>query len=93
MRGDPIPRDGAIASVWKKKLAQYETLNVSRDGGLMWIAFNRPKVLNAFNLAQWQDLKAALDDAEIEIPFPYVTHTFKETVPVSHLGDTSHPTP
>jgi len=38
-------------------------------------------------------IKAALDDAEIEIPFPYVTHTFKETVPVSHLGDTSHPTP
>ncbi|MEE8230646.1 MAG: mechanosensitive ion channel family protein, partial [Qipengyuania citrea] len=31
-------------------------------------------------------IKAALDDAEIEIPFPYVTHTFKETVPVSHLG-------
>ena len=38
-------------------------------------------------------IKAALDDAEIEIPFPYVTHTFKETVPVSHLGDTSRSTP
>ena len=27
-------------------------------------------------------IKQALDDAEIEIPFPYVTHTFKEQVPV-----------
>ncbi|MCA0890468.1 mechanosensitive ion channel family protein [Qipengyuania flava] len=38
-------------------------------------------------------IKAALDEAGIEIPFPYVTHTFKETVPVSHLGDTSRSTP
>ncbi len=30
-------------------------------------------------------IKAALDEAGIEIPFPYVTHTFKETVPVSQL--------
>ncbi|QVM82820.1 mechanosensitive ion channel family protein [Novosphingobium decolorationis] len=27
-------------------------------------------------------IKKALDDAEIEIPFPYVTHTFKEALPV-----------
>ncbi|KWV96060.1 mechanosensitive ion channel family protein [Erythrobacter sp. AP23] len=38
-------------------------------------------------------IKAALDEAGIEIPFPYVTHTFKETVPVSQLGDTSRKTP
>ena len=38
-------------------------------------------------------IKAALDDAGIEIPFPYVTHTFKETVPVSQLGDTTQKTP
>ena len=38
-------------------------------------------------------IKAALDDAGIEIPFPYVTHTFKETVPVSQLGDSRKPTP
>ncbi|MBX7457411.1 mechanosensitive ion channel family protein [Qipengyuania sp. 1NDH17] len=38
-------------------------------------------------------IKAALDDAGIEIPFPYVTHTFKETVPVSRLGDSSKRTP
>ncbi|MBT5193060.1 MAG: enoyl-CoA hydratase/isomerase family protein, partial [Rhodospirillaceae bacterium] len=42
---------------------QYETLSISRTDGLMWIAFNRPQVLNAFNLAQWRDLKAVLDSA------------------------------
>lgn len=29
-------------------------------------------------------IKKALDDAGIEIPFPYVTHTFKEVVPVEN---------
>ncbi|MDG6078213.1 mechanosensitive ion channel family protein [Erythrobacter litoralis] len=38
-------------------------------------------------------IKAALDDAGIEIPFPYVTHTFKETVPVSQIGQQNKPTP
>ena len=38
-------------------------------------------------------IKAGLDEAGIEIPFPYVTHTFKETVPVSQLGDTRRKTP
>lgn len=38
-------------------------------------------------------IKSALDEAHIEIPFPYITHTFKETVPVSQLGDTRKKTP
>ncbi len=38
-------------------------------------------------------VKSALDESGIEIPFPYVTHTFKETVPVSQLGTTSKKTP
>lgn len=38
-------------------------------------------------------IKAGLDEAGIEIPFPYVTHTFKETVPVSRLGESRKPTP
>jgi len=44
-------------------LTQYETLNVSQEDGLLWITLNRPQVLNAFNLAQWRDVKAALDCA------------------------------
>ncbi len=42
-------------------MEQYETINVSQADGLMWISLNRPKVLNAFNLSQWRELKAALD--------------------------------
>lgn len=30
-----------------------------------------------------RSVKRALDDANIEIPFPYVTHTFKEAVPMA----------
>jgi len=37
-------------------------------------ALNRDQVIRA--------IKAGLDRAKIEIPFPYVTHTFKEEVPV-----------
>ncbi|MGN3973198.1 mechanosensitive ion channel family protein [Tsuneonella sp. SYSU-LHT278] len=40
----------------------------------MWVS--RDKVVRA--------IKRALDDAGIEIPFPYVTHTFKERVPVGN---------
>jgi small-conductance mechanosensitive channel len=46
---------------------------------------SRDKVIRA--------IKAALDEAHIEIPFPHMTHTFKETVPVSQLGDTRKKTP
>lgn len=38
-------------------------------------------------------IKSALDEAGIEIPFPYVTHTFKETVPVSQLTPPQRATP
>jgi len=31
-------------------------------------------------------IKKALDEADIEIPFPYVTHTFKEAVPLNQGG-------
>lgn len=31
-------------------------------------------------------IKRALDDASIEIPFPYVTHTFKQAVPIGSDG-------
>ncbi|CAO1654973.1 Small-conductance mechanosensitive channel [Parasphingorhabdus sp. NYA22] len=32
-------------------------------------------------------VKRALDDANIEIPFPYITHTFKEAVPMASQAD------
>lgn len=46
---------------------------------------SRDKVIRA--------IKAGLDESHIEIPFPHITHTFKETVPVSQLGDTRKKTP
>ena len=44
-------------------MAKYETLLVDVADGLMWISLNRPGVLNAFNLAQWVDVKSALGNA------------------------------
>jgi enoyl-CoA hydratase/carnithine racemase len=44
-------------------VSKYETLKLSEADGLLWIGLNRPKVLNAFSLAQWRELKAALDAA------------------------------
>lgn len=38
------------------------------------VAVTKPQVVKA--------IKRALDEAKIEIPFPYVTHTFKEQVPL-----------
>ncbi len=34
-----------------------------------------------------RSVKRALDDARIEIPFLYMTHTFKEPLPISTSGD------
>jgi hypothetical protein len=45
------------------QLAQYETIKITHADGLMWISFNRPQVVNAFNLLQWRELQAALDEA------------------------------
>ncbi|MEL7447175.1 MAG: hypothetical protein AAGK02_15420 [Pseudomonadota bacterium] len=43
---------------------------------------NRDQVVRA--------IKRGLDEAGIEIPFPYVTHTFKEQVPVGEkVGETA----
>jgi len=39
------------------------------------VPLTKPEVVKA--------IKRALDNAEIEIPFPYVTHTFKEQVPLA----------
>lgn len=34
-----------------------------------------------------RSVKRALDEAGMEIPFPYVTHTFKEAIPMASDGD------
>ena len=42
------------------------------------VPLTKPEVVKA--------IKAALDRAQIEIPFPYVTHTFKEGVPIKEMA-------
>lgn len=46
-----------------------------------WASTERPEaVMNRDQVIR--SIKRALDDAGIEIPFPYITHTFKEKVPI-----------
>jgi len=49
----------------------FQTILYHKEGGLAWIALNRPQVLNAINLQMrdelWQALLAALDDPEVEV--------------------------
>lgn len=73
-------------TVWSEKPVQVlaDTFNSSSvDFIVRWWADSsgadavatKPQVVKA--------IKRALDSAKIEIPFPYVTHTFKETVPLA----------
>jgi enoyl-CoA hydratase/carnithine racemase len=56
-------RFGFALALEGRQVPKYETLKVNKAGGLIWISFNRPQVVNAFNLQQWRELKTALDDA------------------------------
>eukprot|EP00438_Fugacium_kawagutii_P036233 Skav234090 [mRNA] locus=scaffold212:144790:147180:- [translate_table: standard] len=49
-----------MAESWK-----FETLDVQRDAstGVMEVALNRPKELNAFNPAMWIELRKCFDAA------------------------------
>jgi len=59
----------------------------SVDFRVRWWAGSKP-----FDMHNTRDLviraiKRALDDANIEIPFPYVTHTFKEAMKIERSGE------
>lgn len=58
----------------------------SVDFKVRWWAGSKPRDGHESRDAVIRAIKRALDDAGIEIPFPYVTHTFKEAAP---LGDKS----
>ena len=55
----------------------------SIDFLVRWWTDAKPRELRETKSRVVFAIKQALDDAEIEIPFPYVTHTFKEPVPLS----------
>ncbi len=54
----------------------------SVDFLVQWWAQSAPRDLRLTKSEVVMAIKRALDDAGIEIPFPYITHTFKEPVPL-----------
>jgi small conductance mechanosensitive channel len=54
----------------------------SVDFTVRWWAGSKPRDMWETRDAVIRAIKRGLDDAGIEIPFPYVTHTFKEPVPI-----------
>ncbi len=54
----------------------------SIDFLVRWWTDSRPRDLRETKSQVVFAIKQALDDAGIEIPFPYVTHTFKQAVPL-----------
>ena len=61
----------------------------SIDFLVRWWADSTPRGMWESKDAVVRAIKASLDEAGIEIPFPYVTHTFKERVPLgSEPGET-----
>ncbi|WP_202386144.1 mechanosensitive ion channel family protein [Allopontixanthobacter confluentis] len=54
----------------------------SVDFTVRWWAGSKPRDMWVTRDAVIRSIKRALDDAGIEIPFPYVTHTFKGPVPI-----------
>jgi len=54
----------------------------SIDFTVRWWAGSKPRDMWETRDAVIRAIKRGLDDAGIEIPFPYVTHTFKEPVPI-----------
>ncbi len=54
----------------------------SVDFRVRWWAGSKPRDMHESRDAVIRAVKRALDDAKIEIPFPYITHTFKEAVPI-----------
>ncbi len=62
----------------------------SVDFKIRWFAQSSPRGMWESQDKVIRAVKRGLDDAGIEIPFPYVTHTFKERVPLSaNPGETA----
>ncbi len=58
----------------------------SVDFLVRWWAGSSPRASHESRDNVVRAIKGALDNAGIEIPFPYVTHTFKESVPLGKDG-------
>ncbi|GAB5488778.1 MAG: hypothetical protein Pars2KO_23480 [Parasphingorhabdus sp.] len=54
----------------------------SVDFRIRWWSGSKPRAMHESRDTVIRSVKRALDAAGIEIPFPYITHTFKEPVPI-----------
>jgi small conductance mechanosensitive channel len=54
----------------------------SVDFTVRWWAGSKPRDMWETRDSVIRAIKRGLDDAGIEIPFPYLTHTFKEPLPI-----------
>ena len=59
----------------------------SVDFNIRWWSGSKPRNMHESRDSVIRSVKRALDDAGIEIPFPYVTNTFKETLCVERRND------
>ncbi|HLH64752.1 MAG TPA: enoyl-CoA hydratase-related protein [Solirubrobacteraceae bacterium] len=59
--GDPHTSDPHTSD---PHTSEPQTVRVARDGGVAWITLNRPRTLNAWNVALGRELAAALREAE-----------------------------
>lgn len=59
----------------------------SIDFKLRWWAGSAQRDMHESRDLVIRAVKRALDEAGIEIPFPYITHTFKEALPMVSRGD------
>lgn len=67
----------------KTILVVAQTFNSSSiDFLIQWWADTTPRDMRITKSDAIKAIKAALDGAEIEIPYPYVTNTFKEALPI-----------
>ena len=67
----------------KAVLVVAQTFNSSSiDFLIQWWADTGPRDMRITKSDAIKAIKAALDGAEIEIPYPYVTNTFKEALPI-----------
>lgn len=65
----------------------------SIDFTVRWWAGSKPRDMHESRDSVIRAIKRALDKAGIEIPFPYITHTFKQAVPLPEalLGGAGQP--
>ncbi|QWC58114.1 mechanosensitive ion channel [Erythrobacter sp. 3-20A1M] len=63
----------------------------SIDFNVRWWAGSTPRNMWESKDKVVRAIKRALDDAGIEIPFPYITHTFKERVPLGEKVGEANP--